>query len=502
MRRSGPQAVVSEPATLHSGRQSRESGGANPLVVDLDGTVLRTDLLVETATAFVARRPLQFFKPLWWLMREGKAGLKQRLAQAAAVDPRALPYNEEVLHWLRAQRASGRRIVLATASHDLVAQRVAGHLGLFDDVVATDGRRNIKGEAKREVLVKRYGEGGFDYVGDAHADLSVWSAAGQAWLVNPSPALEARARRDAQVAGVIRPFEPDRLATWARALRLHQWLKNLLVLIPLAAAHRISVLPQLASGLLAFLFFGLCASSVYLLNDLIDVSDDRRHRTKSRRPFASGRLSLLSGWIAAPLLLIAAFAGAALLLPASFVAALGAYYLLTLAYSFRLKRVMMLDVVTLALLYSTRLIAGGKAVDVPLSFWLLTFSMFIFMSLALMKRYTELIQAQGASADKTVQGRGYMAGDLNMVAALGAAAGYLAVMVLALYIQDPATAQLYTHPQRIWLACPLLLYWISRTWMIAHRGRMSDDPVIFALKDPVSMVVGVLFVGVFIVLAH
>jgi len=269
--------------------------------------------------------------------------------------------------------------------------------------------------------------------------------------------------------------------------------KNALIFVPLLAAHQLTNPTQLWLGALAFLFFGLCASSVYLVNDLLDLEDDRHHASKRRRPFASGRLTVKWGLMAFPLLLFAAFAGALLLMPGQFVIALGVYYALTLSYSMVLKRYIALDVITLAMLYTIRVIAGGAAFGLPLTFWLLAFSMFMFLSLALCKRYAELREALQNGRTGKARGRGYDPNDLEMISSLGAASGYQAVLVLALYVRDQSTVALYGQPQIIWLACPVLLFWITRVWMLTHRGQMHDDPVVFAVSDRVSLIAGALF---------
>jgi 4-hydroxybenzoate polyprenyltransferase len=274
-------------------------------------------------------------------------------------------------------------------------------------------------------------------------------------------------------------------------------MKNALIFVPLLAAHQLNQPLQVLNGLLAFLFFGLCASSVYILNDLLDLTDDRHHQSKRNRPFASGRLSIRSGLVLVPLLLLGAFGGAALLLPWQFCAVLGAYYLLTLAYSLSLKRQMTLDVIVLAALYTSRILAGAAAFNLPLTFWILAFSMFMFLSLALVKRYAELREARLKDLKDKTRGRGYYPADLDMIASLGATSGHLAVMVLALYIHEGTTVALYSHPHVIWLACPLLLFWITRVWMLTHRGQMNDDPVVFAIRDRVSQLIGALFALVF-----
>jgi len=287
------------------------------------------------------------------------------------------------------------------------------------------------------------------------------------------------------------------LRLWIGAMRLHQWLKNLLILVPLLVSHRLDTPGFLARGIIAFLLFGLCASSAYLLNDLLDLASDRRHPTKRRRPLAAGLISPRAAAIAIPMLLLCSFAGALLTLPWRFTGAMAAYFTITVMYSIWLKRVMIVDVVTLAMLYTLRIIAGTLLFHLMMTFWMLAFSMFIFLSLALVKRYGELLGARNKGETDRPGGRGYYAGDLSMIASLGAASGYLSVMVLALYIQDPNTAALYGNPRIIWLACPLLLYWISRVWVLTHRGEMNDDPVVFAIRDRVSLIVGGVFGLVF-----
>lgn len=466
-----------------------------PLVIDLDGTLLRSDLLLETGMAFVRSQPLQLFKPFSWLTK-GKASLKEGLALATQLDVSVLPYDPEVIAFIEAERERGRRVVLATASHHSLAERIAQHLKLFDQVLATEGGRNLSAHRKRDLLVEHYGEQGFDYAGNSQDDMPIWASARQAYVINPESGVERRARAQGNVEQVLHS-NPARLKDWLKAFRLHQWMKNVLIFVPLLAAHQLTNPMMLWQGILAFLLFGLCASSVYLLNDLLDLADDRHHHSKRNRPFAAGRLSIKSGLIAFPALLGAAFAGAVWLLPWQFAGVLLAYYVLTLAYSLSLKRRMAVDVIVLAMLYTVRIIAGAAAFGLELTFWVLAFSMFMFLSLALVKRYAELLEAKRKGNTDKIRGRGYYPEDLGMIASLGASSGYLAVMVLALYIHDQATTMLYSQPQFIWLACPLLLFWITRVWMLTHRGHMHDDPVVFAFRDRISLAVGVLFCLVF-----
>jgi 4-hydroxybenzoate polyprenyltransferase len=452
-------------------------------------------LLIESGLQFLRENPFQAWKPFVWLL-QGKPVLKHLLARSTELNALHLPFAPEILRVIESARSEGRSVVLATASNRKLALQIAEQLDIFDEVLASDLQRNLSAERKRDALIERFGERGFDYIGNAHDDLPVLAAARQGFLFNPQAGLLHRARaKDAQVEEIQGPKTP--ISAWPRALRLHQWLKNLLVFVPLLASHQIHDTALLTTGLLAFLFFGLCASSVYLLNDLLDLPEDRQHLTKRTRPFAAGQLSLKSGLIAVPLLLLAAFGGSLWLMPPEFTAVLAIYYLLTLAYSLDLKRRMLLDVMVLAALYTLRVIAGAAAFQIEPTFWMLAFSMFVFLSLAMVKRYAELHAAIERGAMGRTPGRGYRPSDLDMVAILGVVSGYLAVLVLALYIHDDATTTLYTHPELIWLAIPILLFWVGRAWMLAHRGEMHEDPVIFAVRDRTSQILGLLFGLVF-----
>jgi 4-hydroxybenzoate polyprenyltransferase/phosphoserine phosphatase len=458
------------------------------LCVDLDGTLIRSDLLLESLVLLLKRNPLLLLRVPFWLLR-GKAALKAEIAARVTLDPAALPYNKEFVQWLESERRAGRRLWLCTAANERLATQVAEHLGLFDGVIASDPETNLAGSAKADELVERFGQGNFDYCGNEQRDLTIWDKARGAIVVQGSDGLEKAAARHATV---LRTF-PDRgstLRATIRALRPHQWAKNVLILVPIFAAHRARDLPLVGMGLLALVAFCLCASSVYLLNDLLDLEADRAHPRKSKRPFAAGDLSILAGLALAPALLAIAVV-ITVFLPPKFQLVITTYYALTLGYSFFLKGRVLIDALALAGLYTLRIIAGAAAVSVPLSFWLLLFSVFLFLSLAFVKRFAEL---DGLRRQQRLRaaGRGYHVEDLPMLQSLGSAAGYLSVLVLALYINSPEIQALYARPKAIWFLCVLMLYWVSRVWMQASRGLMHDDPVVFALKDRVSVGVGVL----------
>lgn len=468
--------------------------GQPPLAVDLDGTLVKTDLLVESVIALLKCNPgYMFFLP-WWL-RRGKAYLKQQIAQRVALDIAVLPYHRACLAYLNEQHAQGRRLILTTACSGLIARQVAEHLKVFSDVWASDELVNFKGERKRQRLVTEFGPQSYDYVGSNRADVPVWRSARKAVLVAPKPRIREAAARLAEVEEIFEDRQRG-VKLYLHALRMHQWLKNLLVFIPLLAAHRFGEGVLVFQASLAFLAFGSCASSAYVLNDLLDLPTDRRHPRKCRRPFAHGDLPVLHGLILIPALLGLA-AGLALPLSIHFAAILAFYFALTVAYSLYLKRIVLLDILVLAGLYTVRIIAGSTAVLVWPSFWLLAFSMFLFLSIAMVKRYTELVSLQ-IEGGQNATGRGYQVGDVELLASMGVASGYMAVLVLALYINSDAIKPLYSRPELVWLLCPLLLYWISRVWLIAHRGAMHEDPVVFALQDRVSHVI---VLSVIIVLA-
>jgi 4-hydroxybenzoate polyprenyltransferase/phosphoserine phosphatase len=465
------------------------------LVVDLDGTLVHTDMLAENLFLFLRLHPLRIFEAIAWLIK-GKANLKRRLADAVLPEVDFLPYNRPFLEWLKQQRATGATLVLATASDLRISQKVAGYLEIFDEVLGTKGT-NLSSQNKRDILIQRYGKFGYEYVGNSAADLAVWETASVIHVANPERGVLASVRKVGTVDMLFENRVPY-LGMLIKALRIHQWAKNLLLFVPLLASHRIMEAQLLWSGLLAFAAFGACASSVYLLNDLLDLQDDRQHPSKCNRPLAAGTFPILHALFLIPILLFGAFGLALWLLPIQFAAVLAAYYILTLAYSLWLKRVVMLDVVTLAMLYTVRVVAGAAAMALVATFWILAFCVFIFLSLAFVKRYTELCDARQKGKTEKSAGRGYYPSDYELLASLGGASGYISVLVLALYINDAVSASLYRTPQWMWASVPMLLFWLSRVWLLAHRGQMNDDPIVFALRDNMSRWVGAAFVLAFV----
>jgi 4-hydroxybenzoate polyprenyltransferase len=455
-----------------------------PLCVDLDGTLTPVDTLHEALLGLARQAPVALLQlPLW--LSSGKARMKREVAARTRFDAAQLPLNSQLLDWLRAEHANGRWLVLVTATDSSVAEQVAGRIGLFNEVIASNGQLNVSGDAKRAVLVERFGERGYDYVGNERADEPAWRAARKAIVVGTN----RQAVRAGRIANVERVFLTERggLRVWMKAMRLHQWVKNMLIFLPAVLAHRILDPSVLTQSVAAFLAFGLCASSVYLVNDLVDLSVDRHHPRKRNRPFASAALPAQDGLLVAFVLLCAA-AFFALFVGPLFTAVLCGYYVLTWAYSLRLKRAALVDVMTLAGLYTIRIIAGAAATRIPLSFWLLAFSVFIFLSLGLVKRYTEINDAHQAG-QLMGHGRGYRAADLPLLMTLGVASGFCTVVVMSLYINSMDSQALYRHNKPLWLVCPLLLYWISRVWLLATRAEMPDDPVVFALRDRISLVI-------------
>jgi len=459
-----------------------------PLCVDLDGTLVKTDTFAQALLLLIRTRPAALFSiPRW--SANGLAALKRCVAQEIELDPAALPYHPVLLAFLKSEREKGRELILVTASDSIPVRAIAAHLGLFSDVMASDGINNLKAGKKRAALVARFGEKGFDYAGNATDDLAVWESAAGIIAVNPcAPVRRALKNRPAQI------FEdrPLWLKSWLKALRVHQWTKNSLVFLPMLLAHELATPAIYTQAILAFFAFSFAASAIYIFNDLFDLHADQHHPRKKNRPFAAGNLNLAAAAVVSPLLVLAAL-GVSCLLPSAFTAVLLLYLVITTLYSWRLKQLALLDVMTLAGLYAIRILAGTAAYGVETSTWLIAFSIFLFFSLAMVKRYAELREASQDHPEAVrVRGRGYREDDLPLLAGFGTGSGCVAVLVLALYINSDKVVQFYKHPALLWLICPLFLYWIARIWLLASRGELSDDPLDFAARDPQTWIIGAL----------
>ncbi|WP_347360167.1 UbiA family prenyltransferase [Rhizobium sp. Leaf371] len=448
-----------------------------PLCVDLDGTLVAADTLWEGVAVLLFRNPLMVFALLRWALR-GKAHLKHEVAVRSGRTGADWPYRPEVIARLRQERETGRDVVLVTGAAERVALDVAAHTGVFTEVLHSSRTHNLTRHRKCRELVARYGDAGFDYMGNSRDDVPVFDAARKAIVVAPDRAAEAwRRRHDAEHLETGTSGLKDTL----KSIRVHQWAKNILIAVPMALDHDILDRAALINTVIAFFAFSFLASAVYVINDISDLTNDRRHPKKRFRPLASGRMSLPTGLALAASLLLAA-AALTLRMPGEFVVTLGIYLAITTAYTFFLKRKLLVDVFTLAGLYTIRIIAGATATETVLSFWLLAFSIFFFLSLALVKRYVELDE-HGGEARAQVPGRGYMQVDFEMVGQAGISSAFASALVLALYIHSVEMQQMYSMPAALWPLCPMVLYMLLRIWMLARRGSLHEDPVVFIMRD-------------------
>ncbi|HLJ16163.1 MAG TPA: UbiA family prenyltransferase [Bryobacteraceae bacterium] len=466
---------------------SQPDESAAPLCVDLDGTLLQTDVLYESILVLVKRNP---FYLLWlplWLLR-GKAYMKRQVGDRTTLRVDLLPFCQPFVDYLQEERSAGRRLILTTGADEHVATQIADLLNLFDGVVASDGKKNFTGKQKLAAIRGLVGGQKFFYAGNSRSDLDVWRESDGAVVVNAPPACAKRLRR--QGVPVLAEFTriKESWKDWLSALRLHQWSKNVLVFVPIFLSHRVFDSPMIVRSLIAFAAFSLCASALYIVNDLLDLDADRLHPRKRSRPFASGKLPLPAGIMASALLLGCAAALASRLpLGASLI--LCAYAILTVGYSLYFKRLLLADVILLAGFYTIRMLFGGAAIGTGISEWTAAFAMFLFLSLAFVKRLIEL-RLYGSGPEPDARGRAYLAVDLPQLGSLAAASTCAATFVLALYIHSPEVKALYSHANVLWAACPLIFYWLSRIAVLANRGLVHDDPVVFTFKDRASYIIG------------
>jgi 4-hydroxybenzoate polyprenyltransferase/phosphoserine phosphatase len=469
--------LMEPPVAVHAER---------PLCVDLDGTLVKSDTFVDSLMVLARRQPLAFLRTPAWAL-QGKAHFKSQVASRVALDVAHLPYNRPLLDYLKDERAAGRRLYLVTGADRVLAQSVAAHLGIFDEVMASDGAVNLTGHNKLQHLQQRFASDGFDYIGNALPDLPLLTSAQRAMVANPDIRLKSALKgRNIEVSKnfLDRSRAP---AALAKALRVHQWAKNLLVFLPLLLAHTIR-LGLVLTTVAAFFCFSFLASATYILNDLLDLEADRVHLNKRQRAFAAGDLSVATGLAISVLLAAVAFTMAAYL-PPKFLVFLLFYLVTTMVYSLVFKRIVLVDVIILAGLYTVRMVAGAAATQTTISPWLAAFSIFFFLSLAMVKRFSELQNLQSHHMNPA-SGRGYLLSDIEQLRSFGTSSAYASIVIFTLYINGRDVTALYHHPNRMWLITPLMILWVSRVWLLASRGLLDEDPVIFALKDRMSLLLG------------
>ncbi|HUU26147.1 MAG TPA: UbiA family prenyltransferase [Methyloceanibacter sp.] len=457
------------------------------LCVDLDGTLLKTDTLYETLLAALKARPRIILQLPFWLAR-GRHHLKQALAREVhgSLNPSSWPRQAEVELLIAEAKSSGKTVELISAADQTHICDLPLFRQMFDEVIGSSDGLNLKGEAKARLLRERHPDG-FAYVGDSAADLPVWRAATERFGVNVPPSVRRRAAREGIDLVELVPAH-SALPGLIKSMRPHQWLKNLLVLVPLVLLGPRAELSDVFTFLCGFLLFGLLTSGTYVLNDIFDVESDRKHPRKRLRPIASGNLPFPLAAVAAVGLIAVALAGS-LFLNATFAWTLLAYLALTLSYSLFLKRIPLVDVLAIASLFTLRIVAGMTLVGLPPSEWLLIFSIFFFFSLALMKREVEL-GVMGKTGAQVLQGRGYAIEDRTLLLCFGAASGVASLVVFALFIssmmEQPSSP--YATPQLLWGAMAALSYWIMRMWLLTVRGLMDDDPILYAARERASLI--------------
>ncbi len=454
-----------------------------PLVIDLDGTLTPTDTLIESLIKLVKKSPLNLLYMFLWVWK-GRASFKDSIASHVSISTQHLPYRNALLSYLREEKKKGRRIILATAAHKSIAEDISNQLDLFDQVLATEAGHNLKGQTKLEAIRQRVGNE-FVYAGDSKADIPIWKAAKAAILVNVSPRLFHSIQGDLPIEREF-PTAKVGIFVWLRALRVYQWLKNLLLFVPLLTAFSFLDIGKLGTLVVAFFAFSFAASATYVVNDLWDLDSDRAHPRKCRRPFASATLPILHGLAVAAGALVVAFL-LALFVSKGFFVMLLLYVGLTSCYSWVLKTYVLIDVIVLSVLYTFRILAGSVAIGVETSSWLLAFSTFMFLSLALVKRCAELVLLEQNGAEAT-RGRDYRITDLVVLWPLGVGAALAAVVVFGLFISDPETQARYATPTLLWLVAIGLIYWLARLWVKTSRGEMHDDPIVYAIKDRGSQI--------------
>lgn len=468
-----------------------------PLCVDLDGTLVKSDTLHEQLLIGLRSRPFAMMG-LPFALLGGRAVLKQKLGSLCAIKPEALPYTTDFVTYLEQEKSQGRKLVLATAADSTIASSVAGHLGLFDEVLASDGKLNLKGPNKAKVLTEKYGPKGFAYAGNSSADIPVWDAAGETIFVNVPKSLDQRVSGKHSPTARFGGASRGKLRSIIKGIRVYQWVKNILVFAPMVLAHTFTQPATVLASILVFIAFSLTASGIYVINDLLDLESDRAHPRKSKRPLASGDLPLHYGLLG-PALVVAGLTVCSFISWPTLVMLL-IYITVTTGYSMGLKTQPLVDVFILAVLYTLRLFTGGVATETRVSVWLLAFSSFLFLSLAFLKRTSELSAAKASG--KANSRRGYRFEDLGVLEMMGVSSAFIASMVLSLYVSTDIARSNYVEPSWLWMVVPLQLFLQCRMWLAAARGYMTDDPIVYAAKDWVAWVVVGLSALVFVAASY
>lgn len=473
---------IIESIRMKSGSNTREVKSIVPLLVDLDGSLIKTDTLYETALLYLKMHPLRFYMLIVWFFR-GKHVLKGELSKKTNLNVDLLPYRQDVLEYLKNKHDSGIKIILCTGSWIDLASRIANKFPFIDEVYATDNDTNLTGLEKAEWAKERFGIHSYDYLGNERKDLLIWKSARKAIVVGSDKLASAAGK----VTELEKHYSTDSVdyRVWLNEIRVHQWAKNSLLFVPLLTAHKLDEIGAVVSVVVAFFCFNFCASATYLLNDLLDLESDRKHAIKKYRPLAAGLMSIPYAVVSGMLLMLLGFALAVYFLNTYFMMALSLYLFLTIAYSFKFKQLQTIDVIVLASLFTIRVIAGGAAIETEISFWLLCFTMFLFLSLAMVKRVAELIsvEKERGKITEVISGRGYFTADIIILQSLGGTSGFLSVFVFALYINSDDVVMYYEHPEILWIIIPVMGYWIMRIWMLTARDQMNHDPISFAITD-------------------
>jgi len=476
---------------------ANNSINAYPLCVDLDGTLIKTDSIMEATILAIKSNPFLIFLLPFWIIK-GKNYFKYHILEIAKPDAELLPYNEDVINIIKAAKSEGRKTVLTTASLESVAIDVNDYLGLFDELIFSSENHNNRSKNKTNTLNDKFGKSNYDYIGNSNADLEVFASSRKAFLVTNSKRLISKAQKLNSNLDIIHT-DTHFFKNLIKEMRLYQWIKNVLIFLPILLAHEFTDITAITNSIIAFFCFSFTASFIYIINDLLDLESDRNHKKKCRRPFASGKLNPVPAFSISFVLMLASLLVAIFYLPNDFDLILLFYLLLTTLYSVYLKKIVIADIITLAVLYSTRIIAGGEISKLPLSKWFIAFSLFMFFSLAIIKRYTELKNLIKQNKTK-IKGRGYETDDMKLLLTLGTSSGYISVLIFLLYIFSPAVSMLYNNPLYLIPVSILLLAWITNMWFKAFRGEMNEDPIVYTVKDSFSYVLIVLII-LFIILA-